>query len=71
MVGRDALRFAATDPLISRYREGDGSGAAVCWIDYDRVRLDTVEFYFAIPHTKTIWVSLFADENNLPEFDFD
>lgn len=71
VVGRDALRFAGADPSVSTYREGSGSGAAACWIDYDRVRLHTMEFYFAIPHTKTIWVFLFVDENDLPVSDFD
>lgn len=71
VVGREALRFAETDPSISTYREGTGSGAVASWIDYDRVRLYTVEFYFAIPHTKTIWVFLLVDEYDLPETDFD
>lgn len=71
VVGRDALTFAGRDRAISRYREGCGSGAAACWIEYDRIRLDTMEFYFAIPHTKTIWVLLFADENDIPELEYD
>lgn len=71
LVGREALRFADADPSVSAYREGSGSGAVACWLDYERVRLYTMEFYFAIPHTKTIWVLLFADENDLPVSDFE
>ena len=71
VVGREAMGFAKQDPSVSTYREGSGGGAATCWIDYDRTRIDTMEYYFAIPHTKTIWVVLFVDENDLPEPEFD
>ncbi|WP_417379093.1 ImmA/IrrE family metallo-endopeptidase [Gimesia sp.] len=68
--GREMQRFARQDPTFSKYREGSGTGAVINWIDYDQKRLDTMEHYFAIPYTKTIWVFLFVDENDFPESDF-
>lgn len=68
--GRAVRSFAGQDLSLSKYYEGTGAGAVLNWIDYDHRRLDTVEHYFAIPYTKTIWVFLLVDENDLPEYDF-
>jgi hypothetical protein len=38
------------------------------WIDFDRVRLLTQEFYFTIPHTNTVWVLAIADEGDLVRY---
>lgn len=63
--GRDACKFLDFDPSIATYRDGTGSGSLVNWIDYDEVRLLTEEHYFAVPHTRTVWVLVTADENDL------
>jgi hypothetical protein len=65
MIGRDAIAIANGDPEIRSYREGSGS-AVKSWIDFESVRLMTAEYYFAIPHTKAIWVFLFVDERIKP-----
>tara|TARA_R110002049_G_scaffold276108_1_gene454251 strand:- start:2219 stop:3079 length:861 start_codon:yes stop_codon:yes gene_type:complete len=65
VIGKDIKSFVNNDPRISKYREGSGSGSLLNWIDYDKTRLLTEEFYFAIPHTGTIWAHVIADENDL------
>src|SRR5436190_11979537 len=42
-----------------------GAGAIKNWIDYDATRLLTEEHYFAIPHSGTVWILVFADEADL------
>lgn len=63
--GRDARAFIEADPRVRGYRDGTGSGAMKNWIDFDETRLLTEEHYFAIPHTRTVWVLVTADENDL------
>lgn len=67
--GRAFRRFSGQDPSFSKYRDGSGSGVGLNWLDYGQKRLDTVEHYFVIPYTKTIWVFLIVDENDLSELD--
>jgi len=63
--GREARAFIEADPGVRVYRDGTGSGALRNWIDFDEMRLLTEEHYFAIPHTRTVWVLVTADENDL------
>lgn len=63
--GKDAIAFIGADSGVQKYREGTGSGAVKSWIDFDQRRLLTEEHYFAIPHSRTIWVFMVADENDL------
>ena len=63
--GRDVQAFIDTDCTINHYRTGAGSGTIANWIDFDRVQLPTEEHYYAIPHTRTVWVLVTADENDL------
>jgi hypothetical protein len=63
--GRDARCFIEQDPSIAQYREGSGSGAMRNWLDYESTRLLTAEHYFAVPHTGTVWVLAFCDENEM------
>jgi len=64
-VGRDVQRFISCDPSVGEYREESGSGAMRNWLDYDSTRLLTEEHYFAVPHTGTVWVLAFCDENEI------
>jgi hypothetical protein len=67
-LGKDAKAFAAQNQPAHEYRQGEGSGAMANWIDFDRVRLLTQEFYFTIPHTNTVWVLAIADEGDLVRY---
>ena len=69
--GKDVNEFIAKDSSLEKYRNSVGAGAIYNWIDFDKVRLSTQEFYFAIPHTKTVWGLAFADESELVYSDRD
>ena len=65
--GRNVQSFINADPNVRRFRKANGSGAVFDWIDYDKVRLLTQEFYFAIPHSQTVWAMVMADESDLED----
>jgi Zn-dependent peptidase ImmA (M78 family) len=69
--GKEAKAFIQSEPSLERYRNATGAGSIHNWIDFDRMRLLTQEFYFAIPYTKTVWVFVMADENELMYSDRD
>lgn len=65
VLGRDVQRFINQDPSVGEYRTDSGSGAIKNWMDYDSARLETEEHYFAVPHTGTVWVIAFCDEDEM------
>ena len=66
--GSDMRKFVDGDNQVQDFRKGSGSGAIFDWIDFDKVRLLTQEFYFAIPHSKTVWAMVTADEDDLSNY---
>lgn len=64
-------RFCSSNSPVEIYREGEGLGSIDYWLDWDRGSINTVEFYFAIPHSNQIWVLLFCDETELMDDRFD
>ncbi|MEM7811331.1 MAG: ImmA/IrrE family metallo-endopeptidase [Planctomycetota bacterium] len=63
---KDASAFLRVGEPYQGYRDAEGSGSVANWIEYDRVRLPTQEFYYAIPHSNSVWILLIADESDLP-----
>lgn len=62
---RKASEFLRTDPTLSNYREGKGSGLADQWLDFDRDHIGVDEFYAVIPYGRYMLVFIVADEDDL------
>ncbi|MCC6361273.1 MAG: ImmA/IrrE family metallo-endopeptidase [Phycisphaerales bacterium] len=70
-MGEDFSKFAAQDPSLGFYREGQGAGFARQWLDGDTGQLDVREYYAAIPYSQATMVFLVADEADLASSDLD
>ena len=65
VTSRQALKFLQEDRSLSRFRQGEGYGAASHWLKNDALRFVMTEHYLVIPSTKQTLVFLTADEDEL------
>lgn len=64
-------RFQESNAPVTHYQQGEGAGSTDYWLEWDHRFIDTVELYFAIPHTGYIWVFLMCDEEVCADDRFD
>ncbi|MCA9036844.1 MAG: ImmA/IrrE family metallo-endopeptidase [Planctomycetaceae bacterium] len=63
--------FVAQNSPVKEYKQKDGYSSTDYWLEYDQRSFETSELYFAIPHSKLIWVLLTCDEGELCGKEYD